>query len=664
MLRSIAFIAVLFALPWVSGCGNPAQPDPLAADVSNVRQVVSESLPVAPGLEGKKTFAPLADVVAAVDPRRDKGWETEAISEASLAQLKKLGKLLAHPDQRQPADLESFVTEEFQSESLRPKTKEVFRDHAYSVLRWQKSGDGGGSSAPARGREALAAALEALATAHGDPEKAQVRTEFKMVSVEVEAGTGEAIGARAGTGIASGTHVDGGSGTRVGGTRARTTVYFQAAGAASNGAGPQGIVQQTGTWICGWQLGDEGVTPKLTSIEVQNYEEIRPVSAQRTFAECTEAVLGGNESYTRQLAYGADHWFNNLEVGFGVHQGNQGLAIGDVNGDDLDDVYICQPAGLPNRLFVQQNDGTLKDISAQSGADWLDMSRSALLVDLDNDRDQDLVVALRWSMIVHENMGAGRFEVRRMVDTNANLMSLSAADYDQDGDLDLYVCGYTPGPDAGATDIFANPVPYHDANNGAKNFLLRNEGGLDFVDVTAEVGLEQNNRKFSFAAAWEDYDNDGDLDLYVANDFGRKNLYRNDGVGKSTGGRFRDVAAEAGVEDIGAGMSVSFGDYDRDGRMDLYVGNMFSSAGNRIAFQSGFNPTADDATRGQLQRHARGNSLFRNLGDGRFADVSVAAGVTMGRWAWGSLFTDINNDGWEDLHVVNGFFTNEDPGDL
>ena len=65
-----------------------------------------------------------------------------------------------------------------------------------------------------------------------------------------------------------------------------------------------------------------------------------------------------------------------------------------------------------------------------------------------------------------------------------------------------------------------------------------------------------------------------------------------------------------------------------------------------------------------MQRHARGNSLFRNLGDGRFADVSVAAGVTMGRWAWGSLFTDINNDGWEDLHVVNGFFTNDDPGDL
>ena len=199
-------------------------------------------------------------------------------------------------------------------------------------------------------------------------------------------------------------------------------------------------------------------------------------------------------------------------------------------------------------------------------------------------------MALRWSMIVHENVGQGRFEVRRMVDTNANLMSLSAADYDQDGDLDLYVCGYTPGPDAGATDIFANPVPYHDANNGAKNFLLRNDGGLDFVDVTAEVGLDQNNRKFSFAAAWEDYDNDGDLDLYVANDFGRKNLYRNDGVGSVTGGRFRDVAAEAGVEDIGAGMSVSFGDYDRDGRMDLYVGNMFSSAGNRIAFQKGFSP--------------------------------------------------------------------------
>jgi hypothetical protein len=187
--------------------------------------------------------------------------------------------------------------------------------------------------------------------------------------------------------------------------------------------------------------------------------------------------------------------------------------------------------------------------------------------------------------------------------------------------------------------------------------LFRNDGGT-FRDVTQLVGLHHNNRRFSMAAAWEDYDNDGDVDLYVANDYGRNNLYRNDA------GRFRDVAAEAGVEDISAGMSVAWGDVNGDGWMDLYVSNMFSSAGSRIAYQRRFQATEDEQVRAAFQRHARGNSLFLNSGDGTFADASVDAKVTMGRWAWGSQFVDLNNDSWQDIVVANGFITQADPGDL
>lgn len=201
-------------------------------------------------------------------------------------------------------------------------------------------------------------------------------------------------------------------------------------------------------------------------------------------------------------------------------------------------------------------------------------------------------------------------------------------------------------------------MPYHDANNGRANVFLRNEGDGKFSDITRESGLDVNNRRYSFAASWEDYDNDGDLDLYVANDFGRNNLYRNDA------GSFVDVAAEAGVEDISAGMSVSWGDYNNDGWMDLYVANMFSSAGNRVTYQRRFKSAADALTTSQFRRHARGNSLFENAGDGTFRDVSVQANVTMGRWAWGSNFIDINNDSYEDLVVANGFITHEDTGDL
>jgi hypothetical protein len=91
---------------------------------------------------------------------------------------------------------------------------------------------------------------------------------------------------------------------------------------------------------------------------------------------------------------------------------------------------------------------------------------------------------------------------------------------------------------------------------------------------------------------------------------------------------------------------------------------MFSSAGNRVTSQRQFQPGADATTRTQFQHHARGNSLYSNAGDGTFRDVSVSAAVTMGRWAWGSTLTDLNNDGWKDIFVANGFLTQKLPDDL
>ncbi|MFQ5701964.1 MAG: FG-GAP repeat domain-containing protein, partial [Acidobacteriota bacterium] len=204
----------------------------------------------------------------------------------------------------------------------------------------------------------------------------------------------------------------------------------------------------------------------------------------------------------------------------------------------------------------------------------------------------------------------------------------------------------------------ATPIPYHDANDGGANTLLANDGRWGFTDVTARVGLDANNHRWSFAASWEDFDNDGDPDLYVANDFGRNNLYRNEG------GTFVDITASAGVEDMAAGMSATWGDYDQDGWMDIYVSNMFSSAGTRVTAQKAFKPDVPSATKARYQRHARGNSLLHNVGDGTFRDVSVQAGVTRAGWAWGSKFIDFDNDGREDLLVANGYLTREDTGDL
>ena len=151
------------------------------------------------------------------------------------------------------------------------------------------------------------------------------------------------------------------------------------------------------------------------------------------------------------------------------------------------------------------------------------------------------------------------------------------------------------------------------------------------------------------------------MDLYVANDVGRNNLFRNDE------GLFEDVASGANVEDAGQSMGVTWGDYDRDGWPDLYVSNMYSAAGNRVMHQRQFKPGIPQDLKDKYLHLARGNTLLRNecdSGDPHFRDVSLPAGVTMGRWAWSSNFVDLNNDGWEDLVVTNGYVTTDDTGDL
>jgi hypothetical protein len=424
-----------------------------------------------------------------------------------------------------------------------------------------------------------------------------------------------------------------------------------------------GTVQQNALWHCRWNVDQS--PPRLTSLRAGRYEEVIPGSqGGPIFEDVTQGVIGGTESFQQQLTRGVDFWRGRLEANYGVDPGgHQGLALGDVNGDGLDDLFVCQQGGLPNRLYIQNPDGTLTDVSSAAGIDWMEMCRSALLVDLDNDGDQDLVMAQGWYLMIMFNDGQGHFRKVLEERAQANLYSTAAADFDHDGDLDIFFCGRNPLRERDVPEgILGTPIPYHDANNGGPNMLWRNDGNGQFTEVTQQVGLDQNNRRYSYAASWEDYDNDGDLDLYVANDFGRNNLYRNDLLPGGSA-HFTDVAAAEGVEDISAGMSITWGDYNNDGRMDAYVSNMFSSAGNRITYQRQFRPSDQPSNIDHFRRHARGNTLFENNGNG-FHDVSEEAAVTMGRWAWGAAFCDLNNDGWEDLYVANGFITTEDTGDL
>jgi len=548
------------------------------------------------------------------DPSRD-GWDTEVVNQQAGAQLKKLAKVLSHPKKIDKAHVQPLVTADCACGKLRPdQMSEVFRDGAVVVQR----GEQAKSSGDYRGVAGMVDALRSLVEPW--PHDATLQVKFKLFTVEASAG-------------------------------AITTRQYVAISGSTAG----GSLEQNSTWTCHWMRNGPDDSLRLRKIELEDYEQVTLSSESKTMlADCTEAVLGADSCFSKQFLYGADHWADRV-LPADVNS-YQGLAIGDVNGDGLDDLYVCQVGGLPNRLLVQNPDGTVTDKSASAGVDWLERTRSALLVDLDEDGDQDLIVATYSALLLMENDGAGKFSLRKEIEDAGNAFSLAATDYDHDGDLDVYVCIYYPQDDE--PGLIPYPVPYHDANNGGRNLLLRNDGQLHLVDVTNHIGLDENNSRFSLAACWEDYDNDGDQDLYVANDFGRNNLYCNDR------GRFKDVAASAGVEDQSFGMSATWADYNRDGLMDLYVSNMFSAAGNRVTYQRQFKQGASDDAKRQLQYLARGNSLFENTGDGTFRDVSRDAGVMMGRWSWGSLFADLNRDGWEDLLVTNGYLTRQNSGDL
>src|SRR5579864_421941 len=385
-------------------------------------------------------------------------------------------------------------------------------------------------------------------------------------------------------------------------------------------------------------------------------------SPRPLFADVTAALFSGVDSFERQLLRGVPYWRARLDSACGIDvYGNNGIAVGDMDGDGWDEVYVCQPAGLPNRLYKRRADGRMEDITERWGVGVLDDTTAALFVDFRNSGRQDLVVLTIGGPLLFLNEGAAfrhKPEAFRFANQpQGTFTGMAAADYDRDGRVDLYLCTYIYFQ---SEDQYRYPSPYHDAQNGPPNFLFHNrlteDGGGFFEDVTAAAGLNENNNRYSFAPAWCDYDGDGWPDFYVANDFGRKNLYKNDH------GRFRDVAAAAGVEDIGPGMSAAWFDYDGDGRPDLYVSNMWTASGERVVEQMIAAKPAGLAD--AYRRHAKGNSLYRNRGDGTFAETEAAEGVEMGRWAWSSDAFDFDNDGSTEIYITCGMLTNPSEKDL
>ncbi len=416
--------------------------------------------------------------------------------------------------------------------------------------------------------------------------------------------------------------------------------------------------QRVGNWELSWR-------PSLAGAFLLHgwrvLDETLARSNSPVYADITSAALGANFSYSAQLLHGSDYWRTVIDGASGIDiYGHNGVSVADVDNDGFDDLYICQPAGLPNRLYRNRGDGTFIDITEESGLGVLENTACALFADFTNHGHQDVIVVRANGPLLFVNEGGGKYRQKPDAFQFANppqgtFTGAAAADYDRDGWLDVYFCLYSYYQGTGQ---YKYPSPYHDAENGPPNFLMRNQRDGMFRDVTAAAGLSHNNTRYSFCCGWGDYDRDGWPDLYVVNDFGRKNLYRNQG-----NGTFVDVAPQTASEDIGAGMSASWLDYDNDGAQDLYVGNMWTAAGERVGRQEVFKKESPQGVRALYQKHAMGNSLLRNRG-AAFDDATTSAEVGMGRWAWSSDAFDFDHDGFPDLYIANGMVSGASRRDL
>jgi tetratricopeptide (TPR) repeat protein len=342
-----------------------------------------------------------------------------------------------------------------------------------------------------------------------------------------------------------------------------------------------------------------------------------------------------------------------------------GVGLLDYDGDGRLDVYVVQGGHFPprgtafqavddhgqdarapgDRLFRNRGDGTFEDVTRSAGIAGLarGYGHGVSVGDVDNDGHPDLFVT-RWrSYALYRNRGDGTFEdVTGAWGLGGDRdwpTSAAFADLDNDGDLDLYVCHYA---------VWDPDHPRLCRSPGSKGYItcdphivaslpdhvFRNDGGR-FVHVTAEAGfVDPDGRGLGVVAA--DFDDDGQVDLYVANDGTANYLFHNRG-----GFRFEEVGHQAGVAanaegGYQAGMGIACGDLDGDGRLDLAVTNFFGES----------------------------TSFYRNLGGGLFADRTAAIGLAApSRYllGFGAAFLDANNDGWLDLITANGHVMDSRP---
>jgi hypothetical protein len=440
-----------------------------------------------------------------------------------------------------------------------------------------------------------------------------------------------------------------------------------------------------------WQLVNEGGAGaydwKIVKDEL--VEGVRVGGDGRDFrvfeAKKELAAIGIDYKHERDPKLNIKEMGSHLKFGIMEHAAG-GVSATDYNNDGRPDVFFAD--GRSSRLY--RNEGVdasgqphFTDVTQEAGLDGIDQASAGIFADVDNDGYVDLLVTRYLaSLKFYHNDGANAKDKVTFSDwsekmgfdparTIAPSVSACFMDYDRDGYVDLYVGLYG--------DAFKEVprIPFY-AQNGGANRLYHNNEGRGFTDVTEKSGTGDTGWSLSVVAG--DYNNDGYPDIVVANDFGRKNLYRN-----NHDGTFTEAAKEAGVLDFSGGMGVALGDIDDDGNLDLYNSNINSNQrwfGEDITVSRYIRNVVrtkyvvtDFGEYWDLYRLlgprwvelgkmiGEGNRLFRNNGDGTFKQVKNSHATRAG-WSWSAAFFDYDNDTKLDIYVANGWISNAPSTDL
>jgi hypothetical protein len=320
-----------------------------------------------------------------------------------------------------------------------------------------------------------------------------------------------------------------------------------------------------------------------------------------------------------------------------------GVYLCDYDRDGIVDMLITDVQTYT--LYKGLPDGKFRDVTEQVGLPRNRLVSSPLgmlaaFVDLDGDGWEDLILGGR----IYKNEEGKRFA---NVTGRTNLFlppdasGLAIADYDRDGRVDIYIT--RPG--------IAKADSWLDGKSGDNqgNQLWRNKGNWQFENVTAASGADGGSRS-TFSAIWLDADNDGWPDLYVINEFGNGVLLLNNGDGT-----FRQHSLVEGPGDFGS-MGVTCGDIDNDGNIDLYIANMYSKAGSRVIGNLK-NEAYAQPVMDKMRRFVTGSQLYRNRGGLKFDRLGQEYQVASVGWAYGAALVDLDNDGWLDLVATAGFMS-------